>query len=126
MSVSVCKTFSFDSAHYLPNYLGKCRNLHGHHWVLEVEVEGPVNPASGMVIDFARLKILVNNTVVDLLDHTCLNDLDQSFSENPTCENILMQIWARLVFAEDRPVSVSLKRLRLYETPDSYAEITSG
>ena len=121
MKTSVCKIFSFESAHYLPGYKGKCSNLHGHHWTLEVGVSGPVNKDSGMVIDFAELKSIVNQVVIDRLDHTCLNDLELPFSKTPTCENLLEWIATRLNW--DRGPEV-VCRLRLYETPDSFAEVS--
>lgn len=109
--MKVCKIFRFDAAHYLPNYDGKCKSLHGHTWTLEVEVFGYVNVDSGMIVDFAVLKDSVNRLVIDKLDHTLLNDV----VENPTCENLINWIWRQLTHMQ-------LARLRLYETPDSYAE----
>ncbi len=131
MKMSVCKMFRFDAAHYLPNYVGKCKHLHGHGWILEVEVTGEVSLSSGFVIDFAELKKVVNLVIIDKLDHTCLNDLSEAFSSNPTCENVLTWMWNQLegAFYEAFPRgSVHLPkpevcRLRLYETPDSFAEL---
>ena len=118
MKMSVCKMFRFDAAHYLPNYEGKCKNLHGHTWTLEVEVLGNVNPTSGLVIDFVELKSVVNQMIVDKLDHTLLNDT----VKNPTCENLLDWIATQLDWESDSdPLEVC--RLRLYETPDSFAEL---
>ena len=117
----VCKTFRFDAAHYLPNYEGKCKNLHGHSWTLEVEVSSDelirFGSGAGMVVDFAKLKDVVNREVIDRLDHTLLNDT----VENPTCENLLEWIWKALWSIHEG--GVVLERLRLYETPDSYAEV---
>jgi len=130
MKTSVCKIFSFDAAHYLPNYEGKCHNLHGHTWKLEVEVSGFVTPNTGMVIDFVYLKNLVNDEVIDKLDHTCLNEVLKGEMEdcygvvNPTCENLLDWIWTRLSPMGGWIQKIKLKRLRLYETPDSFAEMT--
>lgn len=115
----VCKSFSFGAAHYLPNYEGKCQNLHGHTWTLEVEVEGPVRVDSGMVVDFVHLKNLVNDEVIGKLDHTLLNDT----IGNPTCENLLEWIWTRLSPLGSWQGVVMLRRLRLYEATDSYAEM---
>ena len=118
MKTSVCKIFSFDAAHSLPDYPGKCQRLHGHTWRLEVEFSGRVNERTGMVADFAGLKGLVGREVIDVLDHTLLN----TEVENPTCENLLAWIWLRLSkvqFVEE----IQLVRLRLYETPDSFAEL---
>ena len=115
--MKICRIFTFDAAHYLPNYEGKCKNLHGHTWTLEVEVSGDVKD-DGMVIDFAKLKDLVNHRVIDILDHRLLNDV----IANPTCENLLF--WMRdNLGAWLNVLSCELVRLRLYETPDSFAEL---
>jgi len=120
MLISVCKIFRFDAAHWLPNYEGKCVNLHGHSWTLEVELEGPVDSWTGMVTDFASLKDTVVNLVISKIDHTCLND----FIHNPTCENLLDWILIELDPIFNQSTSPRMKRLRLWETPDSYAEIS--
>ncbi len=112
----VCKKFSFDAAHKLPNYKGKCSNLHGHHWELEVEVEGSIDPKTGMIVDFAIVDMIVKNHLIPMLDHTYLNDR----LENPTAELIIaycLGILQRII-----PDSFKLSRLRLYETPNSFAE----
>lgn len=119
--MKVCKQFSFDAAHYLPGYNGKCSNMHGHHWVLQVELEGPVG-SNGMVVDFSELKELVNSVIVKVLDHRVLNDLMLM----PTCENILLWIDKYIRQPEEAEMMLSkasLVRLRLYETPDSFAEL---
>ena len=119
--MTVCKTFRFDAAHYLPNYEGKCHALHGHTWTLEVEVSSDEliqsGSEAGMVVDFAKLKKGVESEVIDRLDHTLLNNT----VENPTCENLLEWIWKALFPIHEG--GVVLERLRLYETPDSYAEV---
>lgn len=88
-------------------------NLHGHRWILEVEVAGSVGK-DGMVHDFSELKRLVTEKVVSRLDHTLLNDL----LEMPTAENIVVWVWKQL---EGLPRG--LVRLRLFETPDSFVEL---
>jgi 6-pyruvoyltetrahydropterin/6-carboxytetrahydropterin synthase len=75
---------SFDSAHYLPNYIGKCKNMHGHHWVVELSVIGKKDVATGMVIDFSLMKKVLD-IQLDKLDHKVLNDVG---FQNPTAENI--------------------------------------
>ena len=116
----MCKTFLFDAAHNLPNYLGKCKNLHGHSFTIQVEVTGMVQtygPCCGMIIDFAEMKEIVNNLVIDDLDHNDLNTLIM----NPTAENLVYWIHKRLAPAfEER--NMRLIRLRLYETSNSFAE----
>ena len=118
----ICRKFKFDAAHYLPNYEGKCKRLHGHTWFLEVEVKGLVD-SEGFVMDFAELKKLVDDKVIVLLDHLCLNDLGLVFSVNPTCENLLGWAWGVL---DGFGSPWELSRLRLYESPDCYAELTDG
>lgn len=134
MGMSVCKTFTFDAAHYLPNYEGKCRNLHGHTFKLEVEVsaEGLIEGGSqtGMVIDFGVIERLVKDFVMVELDHKLLNDI----IPNPTAENICQWIWKELAYLlggekpKKRPEWTTwntrkLERIRLYETPGSFAEL---
>ena len=122
MKTRVCKVFHFDAAHRLPNYEGRCAALHGHRWTLEVEVSSdrPIQSGSeaGMVVDFAKLKKEVNESIIDRLDHSYLNDV----VENPTCENLLELIW-NVLRGEIEKSPGSLERLRLYETPDSFAEM---
>lgn len=87
----IIKVFTFDAAHYVPSYHGKCENLHGHTYKLVVKVDG-VPDAEGMVIDFVELKQLVREQVVDLLDHHLLNDV----LSVPTAENICIFCWEKL------------------------------
>ena len=119
----VCKIFRFDAAHYLPNYVGKCSRLHGHTWTLEVEVSSDEliqsGSEAGMVIDFGELKKEVNELVIDKLDHTLLNDT----LVNPTCENLLEWMW-KVLRDEIEKSPGFLERLRLHETPDSFAELS--
>ncbi len=55
----VCKKFKFDAAHRLPNYEGPCFNMHGHSFVLEVEIKGSADAKTGMILDFNLLKQVV-------------------------------------------------------------------
>jgi 6-pyruvoyltetrahydropterin/6-carboxytetrahydropterin synthase len=90
--MKVRRKFPFEAAHKLPNHPGKCRELHGHSYVLEVTLDRPVDPVSGMAIDFADLKAVVTREVVDQLDHRYVNDL----IDNPTAEVMARWIWQRL------------------------------
>ena len=118
--ISICRRFKFDAAHHLPFYIGKCCNVHGHRWILDVEVSGQVQdqgPNTGMIIDFSLLKEIVNQNIIDKLDHT---DLNLSLT-NPTAELMIMTITFILQNELSRN-NLVLERLRLYETEDSYAE----
>jgi 6-pyruvoyltetrahydropterin/6-carboxytetrahydropterin synthase len=109
--VIVARSFHFEAAHHLPRHPGKCRHLHGHTYRLEVHCHGPVDPESGMVVDFADLKAVVRERVLDRLDHVLLNDV----LENPTAEHVATWIWDQLSGAD-----LPLAEIRLYETPDCY------
>lgn len=120
-NLRVCKEFTFDAAHQLPNYDGPCQRLHGHQWKLEVELLGPVDVATGMVLDFSVLKQAVNNILIRDLDHYYLNDK----FDNPTAENMTIQFAVILeAFIRSNPEmnAIVLSRVRLYETPTSYCE----
>ena len=69
----VSKDFSFDAAHFLTQYHGKCEHLHGHTYKLRVTVEGKVQ-SNGLVIDFGILKKIVKEQILDKYDHRCFND----------------------------------------------------
>lgn len=89
------KEFRFETAHHLPNVPEghKCGRLHGHSFRVEIHVEGPVDPYTGWVIDFADIKDAFK-PLLDRLDHYYLNDI--AGLENPTSENIAIWIWRNL------------------------------
>ena len=88
----VTKEFTFDSAHFLPNYYGKCERMHGHTYRLQVTVDGKVGE-NGLVIDFVILKKIVKEKVLNKLDHKVVNDI----IEVASCENTAIWIWDQLV-----------------------------
>jgi 6-pyruvoyltetrahydropterin/6-carboxytetrahydropterin synthase len=85
----------FEAAHRLPNVTAghKCARLHGHSYRVEVRIDGPVDEASGMVMDFADIKSAFAPLRAQL-DHYYLNEIVGL--ENPTSENLARWIWARL------------------------------
>ena len=85
------RIFHFDAAHQVVDYNGKCENLHGHTYMLTVTITGKLKE-NGMVLDFVILKKVVNETVLNKLDHKFLNDI----FENPTTENIAIFIFNTL------------------------------
>ncbi len=91
MQTSVTKEFTFDAAHYLTDYYGKCEKLHGHTYKLQVTVSGELG-SNGLLLDFIILKKIVKDTVLSKLDHSNLNDI----FTNPTCELIAHWIWNQL------------------------------
>jgi 6-pyruvoyltetrahydropterin/6-carboxytetrahydropterin synthase len=105
--VRVKAAFDFEAAHRLPHHAGKCRELHGHSYHLVVTVDRPVVPESGMAIDFADLKKIVRESVVDPLDHTYVNDR----IDNPTAEVMARWMWDAL-----REALPGLAEIELWET----------
>ena len=88
----VTREFTFDSAHFLTDYYGKCERMHGHTYVLQVTLEGAVQ-SNGLVLDFVVLKRIVNKHVLDKIDHQLLNDV----IKNPSAERVVVWIWEQLM-----------------------------
>lgn len=85
----------FSSAHYLRGYKGKCEDLHGHNWKVEVTAQKKALDKAGMVLDFKDIKSRLNE-FLEKLDHKCLNDLASFKRVNPTSENIARYIYKGL------------------------------
>lgn len=140
--IRLTKEFSFESAHALEGYDGKCRHIHGHSYRLYVTVIGtpiadPANPKYGMVMDFGELKALVNEEIIERMDHAfvmrrsqCADAVSQSLCEEfgnvvlvdyqPTCENMLADFASRI--SHRLPEGVKLHSLKMHETATSFAE----
>ena len=109
----------FSAAHFLKDYNGKCENLHGHNWKVEVMVRTDNLDAGNMAIDFSRLKHLTDD-ILNTLDHTNLNDLIIFDDQNPSSETIARYIFEKLEQAlEGTPISVH--RVNAWESRDSCA-----
>lgn len=111
----VTKEFTFDSAHYLPNYKGKCEKLHGHTYKLHVTVEGDIKE-NGLVYDYVELKEIVKEKILEKCDHVLLND----FIQNPSAELIAKWIWDELSGALHNNKGVTLYEIKVWETPTSF------
>jgi len=85
----------FSSAHNLRGYKGKCEDLHGHNWQVELIVSKEKPDKIGMVMDFRDLKIKLDR-VLEKLDHKYLNNIAYFKRVNPTSENIAKYIYGRL------------------------------
>jgi 6-pyruvoyltetrahydropterin/6-carboxytetrahydropterin synthase len=97
-------------------------NGHGHNYVLEVTIEGEPDPVTGMVFDLRELKEILNEEVVDPMDHRFLNREVPPFDRViPTTENVAAEIWIRLSRRIVR-AGVKLHNVRLYETRDLYVD----
>jgi 6-pyruvoyltetrahydropterin/6-carboxytetrahydropterin synthase len=102
--------FTLESAHSLPRLAEshKCRRVHGHSFVIEVQVEGEIDPAMGWLIDYADLQKSFE-PVHGALDHRLLNEVEGL--ENPTSENLAVWIWKRL-----KPSLPMLTEIVVHET----------
>lgn len=123
-TVLVSKEFTFDSAHHLHCYEGKCKSLHGHTYKLQVVMSGKVD-ARGLAIDFGDIKRLAKERIIDKLDHRYLNEVLPPM--NTTAENMVVWMYEQLDAAlreEGLYPVVRLEEIRLWETPTSYAAVT--
>lgn len=130
--VTATRVLRFNAAHRIHNpelsdaenreLYGKCNNPngHGHNYRLEVSVRGPVNERTGYVMDLGVLKRIVEDEIVDQVDHRNLN-VDVQFMRgiNPTAENIVVACWQLLA---PRVAPAMLTKLRLWETENNYVE----
>ncbi len=116
--MEISKTFRIEAAHRLPNLPDghKCARLHGHSFVIEVHVRGPLDPRLGWVMDFAELKTAFA-PLFEQLDHRYLNEIEGL--ENPTSENLARWIWERL-----RPALPLLSGVLVRETCTSACRYT--
>ena len=125
MQTLVTVGLGFEAAHklYINNkpeeindqWYGKCKNIHGHNYKLFVTIEGNINE-NGMVVNFAYVKKIVEEKVIELFDHKMINDL---MEEVPTAENMCMLFWKKLE-TEFKSIGANLFEIRLYETDNSY------
>ena len=134
--VSVTQAFEFSAAHRLycrelsddenREIFGKCANPngHGHNYILEVTVAGVPDSTTGTVIRVHEFDALVKEIVIDRFDHKHLNlDCPEFAKLNPSVENITTVIWKLL---DRRFKSARLAKVRVWETPKTYAEIEVG
>jgi 6-pyruvoyltetrahydropterin/6-carboxytetrahydropterin synthase len=106
---------NFSAAHNLRSYKGKCEELHGHNWKVEAAVASETLDATGMVMDFNRLKMKLKN-VLKQFDHTYINNIPYFKKVNPTSENI-----ARYIYENLRSRLPGLKTVTVWENSTSSA-----
>lgn len=106
---------NFSSAHNLRGYRGKCEELHGHNWKIEVTCARAKLDKSGMLLDFKELKMKLNS-VLEKLDHKYLNGLSYFKKVNPTSENI-----AKYIYDSLKPAVPDIKSVTVWENNTSSA-----
>ncbi len=111
--MTIFRHFTFDSAHFLPNVPDghKCKEIHGHTYKLTIYITGRVDENLGWVMDFARVKEIVNS-ILDEVDHKLLNNIPGL--QNPTCEILTIWLWNKI-----KAFIPQLSKIELYETPNS-------
>jgi len=131
VDVLVSRRDTFNAAHELRDpglsdeenqrVFGKCANLHGHNYVLEVVVAGEIDAATGYVLDLKHLAEVMSRRVIEDVDHRNLNcDVDWLEGIIPTAENLVVAFWERL--RSELPAG-SLRSVRLWETDKNWAEV---
>ena len=99
---------------------GKDYNNHGHNYILEVSVTGPIDPDSGWLVDLQKLNVLVRSRIVDVIDHTQIEkDIDWFKGKQPSSENILVWAWNEIA---PRMEQGTIHRLRLVETHSIFTD----
>ena len=130
-TVLVSRRESFNAAHQLRDpslsdaenqcLFGKCANLHGHNYVLEVVVAGEIDPATGYVVDLKELSHVICRQIIDDVDHRNLNtDVPWLQGRIPTAENLALAFWERV--RSELPEG-SLRSVRVWETDKNWAEV---
>jgi 6-pyruvoyltetrahydropterin/6-carboxytetrahydropterin synthase len=111
---------NFSSAHQLRGYKGKCENLHGHNYKIEIYARGRELDNIGLLVDFGELKAAANE-IVAYLDHRNINELPPFDAElNPSAENLARYILER-VASRVGDARVQVFKVRCFETPTSVA-----
>jgi 6-pyruvoyltetrahydropterin/6-carboxytetrahydropterin synthase len=130
-TVRVARRESFNAAHQLcdprlsdaenQRLFGKCSNLHGHNYVLEVVVAGQVDQSSGYVLDLKVLSDVIGRQIIQDVDHRNLNtDVPWLCGRIPTAENLALVFWDRL--RAEFPDGL-LRSVRVWETEKNWAEV---
>jgi len=130
--VYLTRKCEFSASHYYHNpdftpeenqrIFGKCANLdgHGHNYTLEVTVKGEVDSTTGFVVDLKQLKGVLNDEVIEAMDHRHLNkEVPEFEAQIPTTENLAIAIWRRL---DAKLKLAKLHRVRVYEMPDLFVD----
>ena len=145
--MQITTRLEFDAGHRIPNHKSQCRNLHGHRYALEITLFGDIITQKevsedGMVMDFSDVKKIARESVVDVWDHAFLvfrgdqvvldflnslpNHKTVIFPTVPTAENMAAEAFKILKnqYQDTYGNHLKLERVRLYETPNSWADAT--
>jgi 6-pyruvoyltetrahydropterin/6-carboxytetrahydropterin synthase len=143
--MQITTRLEFDAGHRIPNHKSQCRNLHGHRYVLEITLSGDIisqkeASENGMVMDFSDVKKIARESVVDVWDHAFLvfkedkavldflnslpNHKTVIFPSVPTAENMAAEAFKilRNQYKDTYGNHLTLERVRLFETPNNWAD----
>lgn len=133
--IELTRRATFSASHYYWNeswsaekneqVFGRCanRNGHGHNYTLEVTLAGEPDPVTGFVVDLKWLKDVMERVVLSAYDHRHLNlEVPEFAKVIPTTENIAIAAWKRLESAVGTAQGARVSRVRVYETPEIFAE----
>ncbi|MDR1351259.1 MAG: 6-carboxytetrahydropterin synthase QueD [Zoogloeaceae bacterium] len=141
----ITRRLEFDAGHRIPDHKSQCRNLHGHRYVIEITLEGEVQNAAGaadngMALDFSDIKAIARKRLIDAWDHAFLVwredravvDFLATLPDHktvlldcvPTAENLARAAFDLLapVYRENYGPRLTLNKIRLYETPNCWAD----
>ena len=144
--LTITRKLEFDAGHRIPDHKSQCRNLHGHRYTLEITLTGQVidhdgQTDNGMIMDFSDVKALAKENLVDLWDHaflvyekdTQVKEFLQSLPDHktvvlnrvPTVENLAQIAFdiLKTVYTDRYSTGLSLSRIKLFETPNCWAEV---
>lgn len=147
--IAITRRLEFDAGHRLPNHASQCRNIHGHRYAIEVTLAAEVihadgQPDDGMVMDFSEVKRIAEEKLVNLWDHAFLVHRADTvmieflagvpghktvvLDEVPTAENLARIAFDQLSHAYRNRFGeeLTLTRVRLYETPNCWADASPG
>jgi 6-pyruvoyltetrahydropterin/6-carboxytetrahydropterin synthase len=145
----ITRRLEFDAGHRIPDHQSQCRHLHGHRYAIEVTLSGSIidkagDAANGMVMDFSQVKQLAMAHLVDAWDHAFLAFAGDRtvidflgtlpghktvvLDRVPTAENLAYIAFDRLdaVYRDSYGNHLQLERVRLYETPNCWADAVRG
>ena len=145
----ITRRLEFDSGHRIPDHQSQCRHLHGHRYAIEITLLGDIirqagSPLNGMVMDFSDIKTLARQNLVDAWDHAflvwCGDSALMSFLDSlpghktvvlevvPTAENLAAEAFRLLdrVYRDTYGNHLRLEQVRLYETPNCWADALRG
>ncbi|MDZ5762068.1 6-carboxytetrahydropterin synthase [Candidatus Cyrtobacter comes] len=133
------RRIEFDAAHRIIGHAGKCKYLHGHRYILEASFEAQFKGARDMVVDFGLIKEVLANWINCNWDHTTILSIDDRelgsciehytkqkifyMDKAPTAENMSTILIREIIPSLFKGTDVNCYKVRIYETPNCYAEI---